>query len=157
MSKSLYTFATSLRPDPYINALAYAVQHQGVKAYNVVVITETEYNHDDEEEVAEFATTVVSKITNQLSELSEGRYIATDKSGDQKLEELTNTKGITVYKECLETINREGATAIIIPLSELDSRLRKFASKGNCIFDVSALKKESFDRCCCDSFVYSFF
>ncbi len=38
-------------------------------------------------------------------------------------------------------MNQSGTTSVVIPIQELDERLRRFAATGQCIFDVSALKK----------------
>lgn len=139
--KPLYIFATSERPDAYINTLAYSLEHLQVTAIHVIVISE----HDYAEEVREdelLASTVVSNISEQLRALSSGKYIKNwnDSSGRVTVP-LTNKSNVEVYKRCLEAMNKSGTTGIVVPLSDLDKTLRSYISKGSCIIDVSALKK----------------
>lgn len=136
MSKTLYTFATSERPDAYINALSHAIAHHEVTTFHVIVISEHDYKDISESKV--WATNVISQISNQLSMLSKGKYLD-DKTGSAI--PLKSTEDIDTYERCLETINKSGTTGIVIPLNELDKQLRLYASKGQCLFDVSALKK----------------
>lgn len=139
--KPLYIFATSERPDAYINTLAYTIEHLQVTAIHVIVISE----HDYDEEVREdalLASTVVANISEQLRALSSERYIKNwNDSGSKVAVPLPSPSNIEVYKRCLEAMNKSGTTGIVVPLSNLDRTLRSYVSKNGCIIDVSALKK----------------
>lgn len=139
--KPLYIFATSERPDAYINTLAYALDHLQVTSIFVIVISE----HDYVEEVREdelLASTVVANVSEQLRALSVGKYIRTwNDPNVRPTVPLQNQANVDVYKRCLEAMNQSGTTGIVIPLSNLDRTLRAYVSQRNCIIDVSALKK----------------
>ncbi len=139
--KPLYIFATSERPDAYINTLAYSLDHLQVTSIFVIVISE----HDYDEEVSEgelLASTVVANISEQLSVLSVGKYIDTwSNSGNRHIIELQNQTKIDIYKRCLEAMNQSGTTGKVIPLSNLDNTLKAYVSNSSCVIDVSALKK----------------
>lgn len=139
--KPLYIFATSERPDAYINTLAYSLDHLQVTAIYIIVISE----HDYAEEVREgklLASTVVSNISEQLSALSSGRYIKSWSAPDVRPTDTLQVRASTdVYRRCLEAMNKSGTTGIVIPLSNLDRTLRAYVSKSSCVIDVSALKK----------------
>lgn len=136
MSKVLYSFATSGNPDTYINALTYASEHKNIDRYHLVVISEHEYQNESESEL--WASTINANISTQLQALSEGKYY---KYTEKELIKLRDINGIEVYEKCLKTINNGGSSAIVISIDNLDSRIRKFIRKDNCLFDVSALKK----------------
>ena len=119
--KSIYIFATSERPDAYINTLAYAIDHLQITEIYIIVISE----HDYAEEVREdnlLASTVVSNINIQLQALVKGQYI-------EKWEDLItgttvplqNQKTRGVYERCLKAINKSGTTGRVIPISDLDN------------------------------------
>lgn len=138
---TLYLFSTSERPDAYINTMAYAIEHRQATAIFIIVISE----HDYAEEMQEsglLASTVIANINEQLRKLSAGEYIEEWNGPNSHVaSSLQNSTNIDVYKRCLDTMNRSGTTGIVIPLSNLDNTLRGYVSKGDCIIDVSALKK----------------
>ncbi|MFO1429226.1 MAG: hypothetical protein U1F76_03670 [Candidatus Competibacteraceae bacterium] len=138
---TLYIFATSERPDAYINTVAYTIEHRGVGKIYVIVISE--HNYAEEMQESELlASTVVANISEQLRRLSVGEYIKKwVDSNNRDVISLQNKFNLEVYKRSLEIMNRSGTVGIVIPLSNLDKMLRGYVSKGNCIIDVSALKK----------------
>lgn len=143
--KTLYIFATSERPDVYINTFAYVLSHLQVTSIYVVVISEHDYPEEVEASKL-LASTVVANIYRQLSELSNGNYVEFTRDSNsqsvQRVIPLQNRSDIEIYQRCLDTINQSGtSTGIVIPLSDLDKKLREYVAKGSCIFDVSALKK----------------
>lgn len=139
--KPLYIFATSERPDAYINTLAYSLDHLQVTAIYIIVISE----HDYAEEVREgevLASTVVSNINEQLHALSSGRYIKSWGDPDVRPADALQVQANTdIYRRCLEAMNKSGTTGVVVPLSNLDRTLRAYVAKSDCIMDVSALKK----------------
>jgi hypothetical protein len=138
---TLYIFATSERPDAYINTLAYSIDHLQAEAIYIIVISEHDYAEEARADEL-LASTVLSNINEQLHALSQGLYISSWKAqGERKSEHLMNRSGLDIYKRCLEAMNKSGTTGIIIPLSNLDRTLKTYVSKGGCIIDVSALKK----------------
>ena len=72
--KKLYIFATSSRPDVYINAIAYSIEHMNVGAIYVIVISEHDYP-EEEQKVQLMATDVLVNIILQLQALQQGNYI----------------------------------------------------------------------------------
>ena len=72
--KLLYIFATSERPDAYINTLAYTLDHLQVASIFVIVISEHDYAEETREDEL-LASTVVANISEQLLALSIGTYI----------------------------------------------------------------------------------
>lgn len=139
--KSLYIFATSERPDAYINTLAYAIEHLQITEIYIIVISE----HDYAEEIREdnlLASTVVSNISTQLHALSRGQYIEKwENLNTRTTVSLLNQETHGVYERCLKAINESGTTGKVIPISDLDNKLNEYLSKSTCIIDVSALKK----------------
>ena len=139
--KTLYIFATSHRPDVYINAIAYSIEHLNVGSIHVIVVSEHSYL-EEEQKAKLMATKVVANINHQLEALHNKKYLDFRKeSGNPKSLELNNVDGISIYAKCLEVINKSGTTGIVIPYSKLDTKLREYIKKGNCTFDLSALKK----------------
>ena len=141
--KKICIFATSDRPDLYINAITCAVQHLGVGAVIVIVISEyNEHNYlEDSQQPQLKATKVIGNISNQLDALQRGKYLSTTRGGKLKESDLEITEGVGVYGKCLDVINQSGATGITIPHTHLQHAIRGYIYKGNCIFDVSALQK----------------
>src|SRR5947209_3908895 len=138
---TLYIFATSERPDAYINTVAYAIEHRQATAIYIIVISEHDYAEEMQESEL-LASTVTSNINEQLRNLLAGKYIEKwSVPNNRDIVPLENKSNLEVYKRCLETMNRSGTTGIVVPLSNLDSRLRGYVLEGNCIVDVSALKK----------------
>lgn len=139
--KPLYIFATSERPDAYINTLAYAIDHLQVTSIFIIVISEHDYAEESRDDDL-LASTVVTNISEQLRSLSVGHYVKTwNAINVRPTEPLQNQAHIDVYKRCLEAMNQSGTTGIVIPLLTLDDTLRSYVSGGSCIIDVSALKK----------------
>lgn len=138
---ALYIFATSERPDAYINTVAYAIEHRQATALFIIVISEHDYTEEMQESEL-LASTVMANISEQLRKLSAGEYIEKWNGPDGRVPSaLQNSTSLDVYKRCLEVMNRSGTTGIVIPLSNLDNTLRGYVSRGDCIIDVSALKK----------------
>ncbi|MGH9761505.1 MAG: hypothetical protein ACREDR_35030 [Blastocatellia bacterium] len=147
---TLYIFATSKRPDVYINTIAHTIEHlnDGDQLRGTYIIVVSEHGYPGEQDANLAATTVQSNISEQLEQLSTGSYVAkwhdsepAENRERTNIEPLANPSKTTVYKKCLDAMNRGGVTAKGIPLSELDQTLMGYASKGDCIIDVSALKK----------------
>src|ERR1044072_5182411 len=136
---TLYIFATSERPDAYINTVAYAIEHRQATAIYIIVISE--HNYAEEMQESELlASTVVANINEQLRKLSVGAYIEKWSGPNGRVAStLQNLANLDVYKRCLEAMNRSGTTGIVIPLSNLDNTLRGYVSRSSCIVDVSAL------------------
>jgi hypothetical protein len=145
--RTLYLFASSLRPDAYINSLAHTVETMSVSRVFIVTIREGYDNNlgakepegkKNESEV--LASTVFGRIEEQLRALCEGKYIENRKDGSQRIARLLNTEGISTYERCLAVMNHS-ATLKAIPLVDLDQILRSFTREKNCIVDVTAVKK----------------
>lgn len=137
--RTLYVFATSTRPDVYINVLAYSVDHLQASSVCVIVISEHDYPQK-EDEGRLLATTVVARLNEQLGELAEGHYIRYPGADNHReITDLDNYPNAGIYKKCLNVVNQTG-TWKTIPLSDLDKSLKSFVKNSNCIFDVSALK-----------------
>jgi len=139
--KALYIFATSDRPDAYINAIAYSVEHLNVGSIYLIVISEHDYP-EEEQEAQVMATGVLANILLQLQALKDGKYMTFSKAHGQNVaSELENKEGIQFYSKYLEIINKSGTTGVVVPHSTLGTVLKNYIDNGNCLFDVSALKK----------------
>lgn len=139
--KELYIFATSDNPNPYINAIAYSIEHLNVGSIYVIVISEHDYPAE-EQKAQLMATDVTTNINLQLKVLQEGRYMIFGRQPeDNRVVELENKQGFEIYSNCLRVINKSGSTGIAISHSTLEVTLRNYIKSGNCLFDVSALKK----------------
>jgi len=139
--KNLYIFATSYRPDAYVNTIAYAIEHLGVGSIYVIVISEHDYP-EEEQKAQLMASGVLANIILQLQALEDRKYILFGKKPDEnEYINLENIEGSSVYSKCLKVIEKSGTTGIAISLSTLATALKNYISKGNCIFDVTALKK----------------
>jgi len=136
--KALYIFATSERPDVYINALTHAIEHHGVSSIHVVVISEHDYVDEEDRQSSLLASTVVSRVSEQLEALQRREYID---FRSRDVTPLPTTASVQVYGRCLNAMNRSGTTSLVVPIQQLDKRLRSFVASGSCVFDVSALKK----------------
>ncbi len=139
--KTLYILATSRIPDAYINSIAYSVEHKDVGAISVIVIREHDY--PEEQQDAELrATEVLANIITQLQNLKAGQYMYIDKeTREEKKIPLQNTDHISIYGKCLDLIDRSGHQGKSFEHSKLVEKLRKFVDTGDCIFDVTSLKK----------------
>jgi hypothetical protein len=136
--KTLYLVATSERPDPYINTLVHTLS-LGVSSVTIVVIGEHEYDDEREESLA---STVLANISTQLRLLAAGRYLSDAVQPGRTNHVRIGQDDAKVYARCLEHLNQHSVTSVVVPLYELDDRLKGFISSGPCIFDVSALKKK---------------
>lgn len=117
--KTLYLFATSLRADPYVNAIVHSVHNLDVTAVTVVTITESGSTRSEAA-----ATSVLSSITRLLHELCE-----------EATEDAPH-----LYTEALKSV--VDFRALTVPLNDLDLRIAELTKKGNAIFDVTALRKD---------------
>jgi len=136
--KTLYLVATSERPDPYINTLVHTLS-LGVSSVTIVVIGEHEYPDEHEESLA---STVLANISTQLRSLAAGRYLSDVGQPGRTNHISIDEDDARVYARCLDHLNQHSVTSVVIPLYDLDDRLKGFTSSGPCIFDVSALKKK---------------
>ena len=82
--KALYIFATSDRPDAYINAIAYSVEHLNVGSIYLIVISEHDYP-EEEQEAQVMATGVLANILFQLQALRDGKYMTFSKAYGQNV------------------------------------------------------------------------
>jgi hypothetical protein len=141
MMKNLYIFATSCRPDAYINSIAYSIEHKDVGSIYVIVIDGHDYFCEEQEDGL-MATEVFKNIIIQLQHLKNGKYMYFGKkSGGHKIVDLQNKNHIYIYEKCIKVINKSGHEGKVIEFSKLDKELKEFVDRGNCIFDVSTLKK----------------
>ncbi len=90
--KSLYLFATSEMPDPYVNTLSYAVDHFGALAITVVVISEPVSGSSREPSL--LASTVMARIVEQLGALSTGSYIRFPEKEIEPLHNMAGTRSL---------------------------------------------------------------
>jgi hypothetical protein len=138
MKSTLYIFATSARPDAYINSIAHLASRQELGRVQVVVVAEHDYPRDEEE--ADLATEVLASVLGQLKALSRGAYLRRQKDGSVTETVLPNGS-LEIYAKCLDVLNKHGNGCLSIPYSHLETRLIEIISKGGCLFDLSALKK----------------
>jgi hypothetical protein len=136
----LYIMATSERPDPYINVIAFTVQYHRVNEIFITVISEPSVDASLERKPGLLATAVLASINEQLTSVSAGTYVRKDpKTGKKVIVPLSNTSGLAVYRRCLEVMN-QGSGQKVIQSDKLDETLREYVLKGDCLVDVTALK-----------------
>ncbi len=132
--KSLYIFATTERPDAYINAVCYGVEHLDISSVHVVVVK-------NEKEAGYYPrpATILGNISRQLSALSEYKYI--NYSNSQQKSDLIANYQADSYKKGLQILNDSENSSVSLNVEDLSPYLSEKISYGDCIFDVSALKK----------------
>jgi hypothetical protein len=137
--KALYIFATSDRPDPYVNTIAYAADHLHPSSVTIVVVSEAQLGDENVQRSSLLATAVTLRILEQLEALVQGKYVSFQKD-EKRVETLESSAGIEAYQRGLRSINQNLSTRLV-GLRDLDGFLRNLVQEGNCIFDVTALKK----------------
>jgi hypothetical protein len=137
MKSTLYIFATSARPDAYVNSIAHLASQQELGKVQIVVVAEHDYPRDEEE--ADLATEVLASILDLLKALSQGVYPKRQKDGSTSRVALPD-RSYEIYAKCLDTLNKQGNGCLSISYSDLERRLVEL-SKEDCLFDLSALKK----------------
>lgn len=133
MPRILYTFATTDRPDVYINSLAYTIKHHSIDKFQIIVISEHGYSNEED---SDKASKIFSSICNQLECLVDSKYYNHQSKSTIEIDCDTH-----IYEECLDVINEGGTTFIVIPGSKLEKKLKEYIKLGDAFFDVSALKK----------------
>lgn len=133
---------TSWQPDPYINVLAYALQHFKLSQVYYVSIAEHGYvNEDGTEDERQSLAKIRAGIESRLRELAEGRYTRHSKDGKPGETVSLGADDARFYQKCMVQLEPLENTSVVIPWSELDRRLTSFANDGLGIFDVTTLKK----------------
>jgi hypothetical protein len=126
-----YIFVTSDRPDPYVNVLVYALRSHPISEVHFVAIKEHNYSN---EEMVDRLGGIAASVQTRLEELSQGRY-------GEAVSSHIDAGWIRTYEECVEKLERIPVTKLVISWVELDSKLAKFISNGQSMFDVTTLKK----------------
>lgn len=136
----LNLFVTSERPDPYINAIAYCVEHRKVDTIRLITISG--HGYPDERSKA-LALSVLSNIRSQLVALGEGRYLEFDPGSDpEAVDAFHNADARAFYGNLLTRIERDCRVSTqVISHSELDAELLELGKDAKSYFDVTALRK----------------
>jgi hypothetical protein len=141
--KALYIFATSRRPDPYVNVIVHASRYMEVGRVRLIMVRDPDavsrpsFRPGSDAEAS--PTSLVTDIVTSLTALSEGRYAGEEDEAPESIAMTAADRDL--YRECLNHLNDHGITGSYIRLSDLDDRLRDFLAHDECIFDVSAAKK----------------
>lgn len=120
----LVIFATSQRPDAYVNAVTYGVQHLNVESLRVAVIAEVD---DARGDVIRRASDILSSIMTRLEEL------AAKGLGGSRLEP-------NVYGQTLSHLREVASMGL--EREVLHEQLSALRKHDRCIFDVTALRKD---------------
>ncbi len=132
---ALYSFATSERPEAYVNALCYCVSHRRVTSFKVVVVEE---KRTDGQQIR--PSTLYANIVNLLTDLSEGRYAKGSRADTVSLGSASDSS-FEVYRRALDVLNSSGDSAPMeIREVDLDRKLRSIIRTGTVLFDVTSLK-----------------
>lgn len=129
----LYIFATSVRPDPYINSIMHWMASGSVQQIVLVCIHEHGYGDEDSESQA---SAVQSSIQELLTSLAGGVYTSSS-SPDVPIPADQAAR----YRECLEKLVYIQVTSLGIRWNQLGDRVREFRHGRRSAFDVTALKK----------------
>lgn len=130
--KELYIFATSRRPDPYVNILVHVAQKFDLEHVHFIGIIEHDYQRESGEK---HAAAIAGATRHLLEDLAEGRYVDRGRRF-----ELTDGES-ALYRRCLDRLKYVPMSSLGIRWSDLGCTLRKFQKGGGALFDVTALKK----------------
>ncbi len=132
---TLYAFATSDRPEPYVNALCYCVLHKRVKSYKVVVVREPEAGTNQIR-----PATIYANIVRLLTALSRATYSPNENFQPRPIGKPSDS-AFDVYRAALDVLNSSGNSGPLeIPKTDLDQRLTSIIKDRHSILDVTALK-----------------
>jgi hypothetical protein len=126
----LYIFATSPRPDPYINVLMHLLHDPTVSAIHYVALIEHDYTS---EQMDERLSDIEARVGSLLDDLAAGFY------GERQIN--LDQSWADAYRECRARLDRMSVQRLSISWDDLDEELRKFTSAGPVMFDVTTLKK----------------
>ncbi|WP_434384371.1 hypothetical protein [Melittangium boletus] len=134
----LFLFATSERPDAYINCLVHAVKREGVSRAEIVVIEGT--GGDPDAKANERAALVLRRLIGQLNSLAGGRYLhyTADENSSQIIQ--LDIASCEVYREVARRLEVGGFASRTVPYTGLYDALKSM-SADDAIFDVTSLKK----------------
>jgi len=148
----LYIFVTSWRPDPYVNALVYSLQHFDIAQVYFASIVENDYGNEDdrddeqadhdgkeEKKAAKSLNEIKTGIEERLQELAKGIYTRVYPDGSEEEVEI-GPEGAALYKSCVSMMERLEVTSVTFPWIDLNRRLARYSEDGHGIFDVTALK-----------------
>src|SRR2546421_13009194 len=116
--RRLYIFVTSWQPDPYVNVLAYAMQHFKLSHVYFISIAEHGYvSEDDAENERQSLSKIRARIEDRLRELAEGQYTRRGKDG--KPDELVRIGAADArfYQNCIRQLEPLENTSVVIPWS----------------------------------------
>ncbi|MBD2898406.1 hypothetical protein amrb99_73760 [Actinomadura sp. RB99] len=130
-SNRLYIFASSDRPDPYVNVLVHALSTYPLVEVRFIGIREHEYSN---EQVDGRVNATLTAVYARLEELASGL------SGEDYSPSV-DMNGRALYRTCLEKLEDVQVGASVISWPELDQRLGRLAAHGRPMFDVTTLKK----------------
>jgi hypothetical protein len=140
--RRLYIIVTSWQPDPYVNVLAYTLQHFKLSQIYFISIAEHGYViEDDAESERKSLSKIRAGVEDRLRELAEGRYTRRGKDGKPDEVVPVDEAASRFYRNCITQLESLENTSVVIPWSDLDHRLESFTSDGRGIFDVTTLKK----------------
>lgn len=138
--KNLYIFASSLRPDAYINTIAHSIKHHEIGQVCINVIIEEDPLAEPGRQIR--ALDVLSNINTQLNALRGGRYVEFEHQFDaDKVCDLADKQDVDIYSKCLDVISRSGAASRDISYADLESSLVNCTKDRRCLIDASTLKK----------------
>jgi hypothetical protein len=143
MSKALYLFVTSERPDPYVNAIAHCVLYTSVDTIVFIHIRGTSGNASE----ADLSAVALRNVQIQMDRLASGeyRYFDTEKAGQtMRLSEVYAPEQLAAFKatyaRCLEKevswANHQIAYATL-----RDDLAKLKRDEKDSLFDVTSISK----------------
>ncbi len=128
----LYIFATSVRPDPYVNTIMQWVSAGSIREITIVCVHEHGYPNESAQSQA---TTVLANVQQLLAALAAGHYPGSSAPASIASNEAQK------YRDCLDKLQYVRMSGVGIRWSELGRRLQQYRGGGSAAFDVTALKK----------------
>lgn len=135
----LNIFVTSIRPDPYINVIAYCLDHRNVDEIRLIAVSDHDY---PEERSESLALDVLSNIQKQIQALRAGMYIDFGANETRSEVDLGSEAWSDYYSRLWDRMQRQCRISTdVVAHSDLDALLQKISQDGDALYDVTALRK----------------
>lgn len=129
--QTLYIFAGSREPDPYINSICHGIQNENVgEVFLIDIIIEPGKRKESEL----FLSKLTNKIYAQLDNLIKGQY---QPSRTALVENVIDDIGKARYTEYQTVLPKDKLKHIIIIYSELKNNIFDIIETKKCLFDIT--------------------
>ena len=149
MSRSLYLFVTSERPDQYLNSIVHCTLYEGVKDIVFLHIrglekASSQWSGAEDRGISAVVLRNVQVLLDCLAIVREYRYFVGEKSGERiSLQEIYPQERVMsvqrMYKQCLDVVNWRHRDVSYLDLRKELAQIHR--KEPDSIFDVTAIKK----------------